>query len=233
MRGAVSHRCLRAGVFAAAAIVVAAAAAHAQPRLEVTAGGAWWDGYALGSRRVAITGPQTPTGSPVTVFDADAAVRPGGGGDVRLAWRVLRGVHVEATGGLVRSGVDVRVSSDIESAPAATIASTLTQVTIEGGALVEVATLRLPAGRLVIFGSGGGGHLRQVHEDRVLIETGRVVYGGGGFKWRAATDRPRGLRERVVVRADVRVVSRDGGVAVDDPRHTYVTVSVGAGVRLF
>ncbi len=113
------------------------------------------------------------------------------------------------------------------------MSSTLAQITIEGGALIEVATLRLPAGNLVPFVDGGGGYLRQVHEDRVLIETGRTIYAGAGVKWRSSVVKPRGLVQRLVLRADARVVSRTAGVDVDEARRHYITVSGGVGVRLF
>jgi hypothetical protein len=225
-------------VLAAALIVWGAAIAWprqaaAQPRLEVGAGAAWWDGYALGDRRAAITGPQTPTGSPVTLFDTSSTVLPGPGAEVRIGWRLFRGIYAEATGGLGVNDLETRVSNDIEQAPATTVATTLAQITIEGGGLVEVATLRMAGGHLVPFASGGAGYLRQVHEDRVLVETGRTIYVGGGVKWRSAAARPRGLLQRLCVRADARVVSRTAGVDVDDTRRNYITVSASVGVRLF
>jgi hypothetical protein len=227
------------GLRVLAAFVVAVAwlgappAASAQPRLDVSVSGAWWDGYDLGMRRAAITGPQIPTGSPVTLFDSDVAILAGPGAEVRLGWRVFRGVYAEATGGLGVNDVEARIHGDIEQAPAITVSSTLTQITVEGGGLVEVATLSLPAGRLVPFVTGGGGYLRQVHEGRVLIETGRTIYAGAGLKWRSAAARPRGLRQRLLVRGDVRVVSRTAGVDTEDERRTYITVSAGAGLQLF
>ena len=113
------------------------------------------------------------------------------------------------------------------------MSSTLTQITIEGGVLVDLPALRLPAGNLVPFVDGGGGYLRQVHEDRVLIETGRTLYAGGGVKWQSGAAQPSGLMQRLVVRADARFVSRTGGVDVDDERRHYITVSGGVGIRLF
>lgn len=225
-------RALAAASVAAAALV-APRASVAQPRLDVTVSGAWWDGYRLGERRASITGPQTPGGSPVTLFDADVAIRPGPGAEVRLGWRVFRRVYAEATGGLGVNAVEAGIRGDIEDAPALTVSSRLTQITVEGGALIDVATLTLPAGHLVPFVSGGGGYLRQVHEDRVLIETGRTLYVGGGVKWRSATAHPRGLLQRLVLRADARLVSRTGGADVGDERHNYITVSGGVGLRLF
>jgi hypothetical protein len=226
----------RALVIAAAvcaAALLAPPAAAAQPRLDVTVSGAWWDGYDLGLQRAAITGPQAPTGSPVTLFDSDVAIRSGPGAEVRLGWRVFKGVYAEATGGLGMNDLEARVHDDIEQAPAITVASTLTQITIEGGVLVDLAALRLPAGNLVPFVGGGGGYLRQVHEDRVLIETGRTLYAGGGVKWQSGAAKPSGLMQRLVVRGDARFVSRTGGVDVDDERRHYITVSGGVGIRLF
>lgn len=222
-----------AATLAGVAILAAPRPAAAQPRLDVTASGAWWDGYALGQRRASITGPQAPTGSEVTLFDTDAAILSGPGAEVRLGWRLFRGVYAEATGGLGVNSIEARVSGDIEQAPAITVSSTLTQITIEGGALVELPPLRTPAGNLVPFVTGGAGYLRQVHEDRLLIETGRTFYSGGGVKWRSAAVQPRGLVQRLIVRADARLVSRSGGVDVDDERRNYITVSGGVGLRLF
>jgi hypothetical protein len=224
-------RVIAAGLVWAVA-VLAPRTASAQPRLDVTVSGAWWEGYDLGQRRASITGPQTPTGSPVTLFDTDSSILPGPGAELRLGWRVFRGVYAEAIGGVGVNSIEARVSGDIEQAPAITVSATLTQVTIEGGALIELPALRV-AGNLVPFVDGGGGYLRQVHEKRVLIETGRTMYVGGGLKWRSAVARPHGLVQRLVVRADARFVSRTSGVDVDDSRRHYITVSGGVGVRLF
>lgn len=222
---------------AVAALVVSGALwgseAAGQSRLEVTASGGRWTGYELGQRRPTITGPQAPSGSPVTYFDADIDVRPGAAAEVRIGWRLLGRVYAEATGGLAGNDVQVRISEDIEQAPAATIASRVTQITVEGGALVEVATLRAMGGDVVPFVTGGGGYLRQVHEDRVLIETGETVYGGAGIKWRSSAAKPKGWLQRVVVRGDVRIVSRSGGADIEASRRSYIAVSGGLGLRFF
>jgi hypothetical protein len=227
---------LRTLVMAAAlgaAAVLAPRPAAAQPRLDVTVSGAWWDGYDLGQRRAAITGPQTPTGSPVTLFDNDVAIRPGPGAELRLGWRVFDGVYAEATGGVGMNTIEAHVHDDIEQAPAITASSALTQITIEGGALIELPTWRLAHGNLVPFVGGGGGYLRQVHEDRVLVETGRSLYAGGGVKWQSAAVTPQRFVQRLLLRGDVRFVTRTGGVDVDDVSRHYITVSGGVGVRLF
>lgn len=234
----IAVRARAVGRAVAAVIVVAAtfgvpATSAAQPRLEVTFSGARWDGYDLDGGRAAITGPQTPTGSPVTLFETDATIQPGPGAELRLGWRVFRGIYAEATGAVGVNAIETRVSGDIEQAPPITLSSTLAQITIEGGALVEVASLRALGGNLVPFVDGGGGYLRQVHDDRILVETGRTMYAGGGVKWRSTADKPRGLGQRLVLRADARFVSRTGGVDVTDARRNYITVSGGVGLRLF
>ena len=152
---------------------------------------------------------------------------------MRIGWRVWRGLYAEATGGLGRNTLEAQIRDDIERAPALTVSASLTQITVEGGALFEIASLPMPAGKLVVFGAGGGGYLRQVHEDRLLIETGSTLYGGGGVKWRAGTQRPDGFVERLFVRGDVRLVTRAGGVDIEDARRSYITVSGGVGIRLF
>lgn len=226
---------VRAAV-AAAVVAVASMAgagrASAQPRLEISGSGAWWGGYDLGSRRPEITGPQVPAGTPVAIFDSDVTQRSGAGAEARIGWRVWRNLYAEATGGYVSSTLEARVTNDLEDAPDVTVSSSLTQVTIEGGALVELPAFDT-ARHLVPFVSGGAGHLRHVHEDRVLVETGTTVYAGGGLKWRVADANPKGFVQRLVVRGDVRFVSRTGGTGVDDTRRHYITVSAGVGLRLF
>jgi hypothetical protein len=207
---------------------------HAQePRLEVTASGGRWDGYDLGAISPSITGPQAPTGSPVLVLQGDVRLRPGAAAEVRVGWRVWRAVYAEATGGLGRNTIEARIHDDIEPAPATTVSASLLQITIEGGGLVELARVPMPSGRLVVFATGGGGYLRQVHEDRILVETGSTIYGGAGVKWRTVAAQPRGIAHRLLLRGDVRLVTRGGGVDTTDSRRTYITVSGGIGLRLF
>ena len=167
------------------------------------------------------------------VLNSDVRVTSGASAEVRVGWRVWRAVYAEATGGLGRHTIEASIHDDFEQAPAVTVSASLMQIAIEGGALVEVARLPMPGGRLVVFGAGGGGYLRQVHEDRVLVETGSTTYVGGGVKWRTSTARPAGITQRLLLRADVRLVTRRGGVDTSDTRRSYITVSGGVGLRLF
>ena len=81
------------------------------------------------------------------------------------------------------------------------------------------------------FASAGGGYLRQLYEDRVLVETGRTVYAGGGVKWRS---RPvygqTRWRDCLGLRTDVRLVWRHGGATLDERWHPALTVTGGVSV---
>ena len=72
--------------------------------------------------------------------------------------------------------------------------------------------------------SGGAGHLRQLHEDRTLAETGRVYYAGGGARYWLrgghGRARPAGLR------GEFRLNMRDRGIDFEDKMRTYPTVSL-------
>ena len=61
-----------------------------------------------------------------------------------------------------------------------------------------------------------------MHEHRVLMESGRTLYVGGGVKWQSGVAQPSEFMQRLVVRADARFVSRTGGVDVDEERRHYI-----------
>jgi hypothetical protein len=84
--------------------------------------------------------------------------------------------------------------------------------------------------RLSPFVRGGAGYLRQVHEERTLVETGQYYDVGGGVKWLAVA-RTSGLVNAVGARVDVRAMVRRKGIAFDDGGHTSPAVGVSAFVR--
>ena len=111
-----------------------------EPRLDVSVERRRWDGYEPGQHRSVdhrSAGADRIAGH--CCFEqrrraAAGAAAPkcasaGGCGD---------GVYAEATGGLGVNTIEAHVSDDIERAPAITVSSTLTQITVEGGALVEL-----------------------------------------------------------------------------------------------
>ncbi|HEY8548549.1 MAG TPA: hypothetical protein VIL35_01225 [Vicinamibacterales bacterium] len=229
-----ARRCgawLLAGFVLCPAMVQAQQEASEPSRFEVTAGGGWWGGYDLGTQDAVLTGPQRPSGEPVTLFITDAAVGSGPAVEARVGVRLARSLLVEATGGVGFGTVDVAIRGDAEGAPATAVSSSLTQFTLEGGVVLELDRVRWAGGRLLPFVGGGAGYVRQVHEDRLLVETGGTAHVGGGLKFRR-TGPPARLLDRLLWRADVRLVVRGGGVETEGGgARLYLAATTGVGLR--
>ncbi|MDP2388805.1 MAG: hypothetical protein Q8N52_00650, partial [Acidobacteriota bacterium] len=71
---------------------------------------------------------------------------------------------------------------------------------------------------------GGAGYLRQLHEERTLVETGQVYYAGVGARYwirgGSGTARSLGLR------GDLRANLRRGGIDFEDKARVYPTFAV-------
>ena len=208
-----------------------AAAAQALPasgpgRLEVSLGVLWIGQLALGSNDANET---TPTGGNLKIFTTSTDLGSVPALEARVAVRLLRSLEadVEASYGTPR--LKVTISSDIESAPDVTATESVQQFTI-GAGVVWYVPFHRASSRLAPFVSGGGGHLRQVHEERTLVETGQYYHVGGGVKWLLFA-RPSGLVNAVGLRVDARAVVRRHGVAFDDGGHVSPAVGASAFVR--
>ncbi len=203
------------------------AVARAQDRFEVSLRGGWWGGYDLGTRQATITSGQAPSGRPVVMFTTDVAVAGGPAVELGFGWRLTRSLVLEATGSVARAHLEADIREDIEGAPPLTSRSTLVQVTVDGGARLDLTRLAFMSGRVQPFVAGGAGYLRQVHEHRVLVETGRTVFGGGGLIVRPGDPAARGFFGRLAFRGDVRLVVRTGGTDIEDEPRTFVSVTGG------
>ena len=208
-----------------------AAAAQSSPaagpgRLEVSFGALWVGQLALGSNDANQT---TPGGGNLKIFTTSTGLAGAAGLDARVAVRVLRSLDAEVEGSYGTPQLKVSINSDIESAPAVTATDTLQQFTIGAGAMWYVPLLRrMP--RLAPFVFAGGGYMRQVHEQRTLVDTGQYYQAGGGVKW-PFVERARGFVKGIGVRVDARAMVRRKGVAFDDRGHTSPAVGASAFVR--
>ena len=212
-----------------AACATSVRAAHAQPatgpgRLELSFGSLWMGHQALGTADAHET---TPTGGQLQIFKTSSELTAVFGLDARAAVRVLPSLEVEFQGSYGHPEVRVAVSGDIESAAPVTAVDTVQQFTIGGGV---VWYLRRITPRLVPFVTGGIGQLRQMHQDRISLETGLYYQVGGGVKYFFFA-RPSGLLNAFGIRADVRALVRTEGVAFDDGGHAAPTAGVSAFVR--
>ena len=169
--------------------------------LEVSGGGGWVGGVASEARDGAL--PATASGGqPYRLFSTRTGI---GGAPVlttRLGWQLTRGLTVEGRLGFSRPTLRTIVSSDIENGAGTEVTERLTQYDIDGGVRAFVPGVRVGAARP--FVTAGMGIARRVHDGRVLIETDRTVYIGGGLRyaWRAAG---RGTIRSSGVRVDARL----------------------------
>jgi hypothetical protein len=221
-----------AGVFV---VCTLAARAAAQPagggpgRVEVSAGAGWSSGYGLGSSRVTL--PPQGGASGVTLFEAEATILGGPAAAARFGWRFWRMLSLEGGVALSRAQLRSTVQSDVEPALNASLDTPFHQLAAEAGLVVPLPRVAFAGGRAVPFVTGGGGYLRQTYEDGVLLETGRLGYGGGGVRLSFGEPRPDRFVKRFGLRADVRLVVRTGGIDVEDRARPFLTLTGGAFVR--
>lgn len=184
--------------------------------LELSVGGVWAGGSSLGRDDATETRNQTGGGR-FTLFAASSRIDPGGGGEARFAFYLTPRLAVEAGGYAARHRVATRLSSDVEGVPDVTATETLDEFIIDGAVRFDFA----PIGRFVPFGRGGVGYLRQLHENGSLVETGRAYHAGGGATvWLTPGGTGFGFLKRWGwgVRADARVIVRDGGFSLGQER---------------
>ena len=202
-------------------------AAHAQPatgpgRFEVSIGSLWIGHQPLGA---ADANETTPSGGQLKIFTTSSELTTVFGVEGRAAVRVLPSLEVEFEGSYGHPELRVAISGDSEGAAAATAVDTVQQFTIGGGAVWYLPPL---TPRLSPFITGGVGQLRQMHQDRISLQTGFYYQVGGGVKY-FFFSRPSGFFNAFGLRADLRALVRTKGVAFDDGGHT----SPGAGVSAF
>jgi hypothetical protein len=207
------------------------AAAQAVPatgpgRLEVSVGTLWVGHQALGSNDANET---TPGGGKQKIFTTSSDLASVAGLEGRIAVRVIRSLEAEVQVSYGTPQLTIAIASDIENAPAATAIETVQQFTI-GAGVVWYMPFRPRTSRLAPFLTAGGGHLRQVHQERTLLQTGQYYQVGAGVKYLLFA-RPRGFVNAFGVRMDVRAVVRRMGVAFDKSMHTSPAFGAAAFAR--
>jgi hypothetical protein len=209
---------------------VPAANAQSSPagpgRLEASIGALWIGHQVLGSANATET---TPTAGPLQIFTTSSELAAVFGLEGRFAVRLLPSLEAEVQGSYGAPELRVAISGDTEGASSVTAVETVQQFTV-GGGVVWYMPARLLGSRLVPFVTGGVGQLRQMHQDRVELDTGRYIQVGGGVKY-FFLSRSSGFVNALGARIDVRALVRTKGVAFDDEGHTSPSVGVSAFVR--
>jgi hypothetical protein len=196
--------------------------APARPaRFMVSAGLLANGGYDLGDRAAELRGNSVTNATPFTLFRADGAMDRATGLDGRFAYALTRALSIEVGGSWSKPDVNVTVAQDTESTGTTLVAETVSQYTVDFGGLFWLPSPQ--GGRFRPYALGGGGYLRQLHENHLVVETGHTIFGGGGVHYAfRAPARGRGPG----VRAEARFVRRAGGIDFEDKSRSHLSISV-------
>jgi hypothetical protein len=190
----------------------------------VSVGISWSAPISFGSSDASLT---TPSGAPFRLFSASSRVSEAPGLDLRIDRKIVRAVDAELVLGYSSPSLTTHLSTDAEGAAAADASESLRELVVGGGALIHPSGWRIKD-RAFPFLSAGGGYVRQLHQDRVLVESGGVFWFGGGavVPWR--TDNGGRSSSRFGLRFDARMIGLSASVLLDRRRH--LTPAVGASV---
>lgn len=222
--GAVVLWCL--GAVGASAQDTPALRAH---RVVLEGGVVWSGSYGIGdvSSQLLSNAPGS-TPPPFTWFSSSSEVGQATSAVARVGFTLSPHVMIEGGGGFGMPRVAVTITGDAETSQQHLEGERLRQYLIDG-ALVWHLPMRLGT-RVRPFVIGGAGYLRQLHEERTLVETGQVYYAGVGARYwfRGGSGAGRALGMRGDVRANV----RRGGIDFEDQTRVYPTVAIHLFVSL-
>jgi hypothetical protein len=207
---------------------LAAAAQAGSPlsaaRFEIGGGARWLGATNAGGLDAVEAGNGT---GPVTLFKTESSLAGRVGVELRAGVKVAGPLRVETSFAYHDAELAVAVTSDREDAAPLTAIEKLQHFQIEGGALFQPDRWR--AGRTRFFASGGGGYLRQLHQERTLAETGWSSYIGGGLL-RPLTERPPRVA-MIGLRLEARIVTLARAAALDDRVHSAPAAAASLFVR--
>jgi hypothetical protein len=222
---------VRALIIGAACVLACSARAGAQQpyggtatpqagALEAGGSVSYIQGYDAGSRPAQETSNSTTGAPPLTLFATSSRVAPSIGAEARLGVYLTGRVSVEGALQFSRPALRTRISDDFENAAPLTAEETATSYVVTGSLLYHFGN-----GPVSPFVSGGGGYVRQLHEDNTEVVTGTEFHGGGGVNvWL-------GSARRLAVRLDAQASSRSRSVGFEDKRQLLATVGGGVSFR--
>lgn len=207
----------------AALLTAALRAATANAQVTIDGGVNWMSGYPVGvseaNLRTNAPGSSPP---PFTLFSVDSRIGAAVAGEIRVGVDVGKGFAAEGTVAFARPRLAFSIGGDSEASPADYSGESLQQY--EFGAGLTWALPRPRPDRLRAFLSGGGAYLRQLHQDRTLVETGQVYYAGAGARY-WLRGRPDSARS-IGLRSDLRFNFRREGIDFADRTRFYPSLSL-------
>ena len=191
--------------------------------LTVAAGLTVSGGYPIGDRNAEIRRNASGTADPFTLFRADSAFEGANGLEARVGFALSRALAIEVGGTYAKPELGITIDLDNESTDAVRIVEKVSQYIVDVSGVFQLSRVTLGS-RARPYATVGAGYLRQLHEDRLLAETGRVYHVGGGIRYwlrgGSATARALGIR------ADARYVRRAGGIDFENASRSFPTFSI-------
>jgi hypothetical protein len=182
-------------------------------------------GYPIGGNIASLRRNETGTTTPssFTLFRADAALQRGTGFEMRIGYALTRALSIEAGGSFAQPTLAISITQDSESPSQVLADDRITQYVVDVTALWQISQLNLGR-RARPFVSVGGGYLRQLYEDRVKVESGKVFHAGGGVRyWLRGGD---GIGAALGVRAEAGAQMRMDGIELAGEKRMFPVVSV-------
>jgi hypothetical protein len=211
-------------MLAVVGLLVTPVDAHAQStaRWSIAGGLAWTGSYPIGDSTADLL--QNAPGNPppaFPLFRTKSSFESTPGIEGRFGFAIASRLTVEVGGAYSKPQIGVEISEDREGDATSFDGETIAQYVVDVSALWELPFN--PTARLRPYVIGGGGYLRQLHDERTVVETGQLFHFGAGarvFLRGASAGHPFG------VRADLQATFRRNGIDFEDQRRTMPTVSV-------
>jgi hypothetical protein len=156
------------------------------------------------------------------LFRAESKIERTAVADLRLAIAITRLVAVEVSGLFAQPQLTVDITGDVEANEPASAGERVTQYAVEVSGVVLLPGVNLGS-RARAYVLGGGGYLRQLHEGRLAVDTGRTLHAGAGVQyWLRGGTNPR--QHVVGIRGEARVVHRVGGIDYEERARNFPAV---------
>jgi hypothetical protein len=213
----------RTRILVATLVVIGCHGSIASAQVTINGGLGWSGGYGTGGSSAQLrTNAAGATPPPFTLFTVDSRVTPSPGGEVRVGVSITPRVAIEGGALFSRPRLGFSIAGDREAAAQEFEGESLQHYVFDAALLWNVPVIHRPKFRT--FAIGGGGYVRELHQDRTLVESGQIYYLGGGARYwvrgGAESNRSIGLR------GDVRINMRRNGIDFDNESRIYPTISV-------
>jgi len=186
-------------------------------------------GYGIGDATAELRGNGPGASSaPFTLFSAKSRMTSITAPRVQVGLALSRTLAIEGSASFGRPHISVAISGDPEAPAQELPGERIEQYQFEAG-----LTWQLPIAvgqRVAPFLAVGGGYLRQLHEDRTLVETGQTYHAGVGARYwlrgGGASSKALGLR------GDIRLNLRRNGIDFENKMRAYPTLSLSVFIGL-